>query len=185
MKRTSIKMSKFLAFFWFYLSISSTTSQNHVMSSPESNVLHHLTVDSLVRDEVCAKIIHDNPCVEKVLEKLLIKIDTLDKRFDSFSAYQKIVEENFSELHILKHNIKVSNQKKNEKLKQAASMNEKQQKNENSKNEDTRKSPLRKLFKSFWHKLKTHNWLENIDAYISNNVDDSTQVLITIIIKIN
>ena len=175
MKRTSIKMSRFFTFLSVYFSISSTTSQNHVLSPFQSNSLHRLTVDGLVRDEVCTKIIHDNPCVEKVLERLLIEINNLNKRFDNFSVYQKTVEDNFSELHILKHKIKVLNQKKNEQLKQADNIKEKK---DNSKNEEKRKNPLRKLLEVFWQKLKNYNWLEIIDAHLSKNADDSTSVRI-------
>ena len=100
----------------------------------------------------------------------------LNKRFDNFSVYQKTVEDNFSELHILKHKFKLMSQKKNERRKHAKSIIEKQEKDENSQNEDNRNYPLIKLLKSFWQKLKNQDWLEIIDAHLSNNVSNSTLV---------
>ena len=171
-------MSRFSILLLAHIAISAITVRSQVLSTHESNPLLHLTSDSLVQDEMCENIIHDNPCVAKALENLVKKINIIDKKVDTFSVYQKTVEDNFSELHILKHKFKILSETKVEKLKKAASINENQNKKKSKRNKDTKNSMFKLLLELFWHKLKSYNWLELIDAQFLNTKDNSTAVRI-------
>ena len=146
-----------------------------MLASHESNLQSLLTVDNLMQDEMCAKLIHDNPCAERVLERLVNKINNLDKKLDSFSVYQQTIEENFSEIHILKSKVKLLSQRKNEKRKPEAQTEDKPKQSTTKRNEDRKNSPFILLFKLIWHKLSTYDWFTQ-DARLPYTVDNSTVV---------
>ena len=158
-----------------FFSLSITTVSNHVLATHENNLLSLLTVDNLMQDEMCAKVIHENPCAERVLERLVNKMNNLDKKLELFRVYQETVEENFSEIHILKTKLKLLDQRKNEKRNQQVRWEDKQKQSKTKRNDDRKNNPFVMLFKLFWHKLMNYDWGLEV-ATSSNSVDNSTVV---------
>ena len=112
--------------------------RSHVLQNDESKLLSLLTVDNFVQDETCAKMIHDNPCVDKVMEHLVNKINNLEKKLDRFSVYESTIEDNFSELHILKKKFDLMIQRQNAKIKKEAILKGKQK--QAAKEKETKRS---------------------------------------------
>ena len=123
MKMTTMKVSIF-TFICVFFSFNISMIRSHVLQNDESKLLSLLTVDNFVQDETCAKMIHDNPCVDKVMEHLVNKINNLEKKFDRFSVYESTIEDNFSELHILKKKFDLMIQRQNAKIKKGGTRND-------------------------------------------------------------
>ena len=179
MKMTTMKVSIF-TFICVFFSFNISMIRSHVLQNDESKLLSLLTVDNFVQDETCAKMIHDNPCVDKVMEQLVNKINNLEKKLDRFSVYESTIEDNFSELHILKKKFDLMIQRQNAKIKKESILRGKQKQaakeKETKRNDETKNSPYRSLLKLFWHKLQNYDWLEMMGAKPTVNVDNSTKV---------